>query len=561
MALSDMVEEWAHNGLSNLAHYEEAIDNEIDSARVSPPNGLRFSTILTLVVTNACETLANRVLDDSFLADVLNGGAFFIVEDCIRQIVERAKLDDDELHATNTIVDYILALAEQSSNQIQLEIENICSQLSSPASFFTVARDVTGNDLVIYRTHPRGYVTARIGQAILDSTVLPVVYAIEAEAWVDDGGTEAANALASNPQLVTKVHATQTLMSAPRPNPRPSISPSPATQAPDRGTNWGNDRSMAPMPTHLMETSDRLQESSAPSAVPPIGPALIATWKECPRMLSRRNRCGCAAVGNKLYVFGGYDGKTALSSCEALDSRTNLWSQIPAMPTSRDGCACVAHESKIYVIGGYCKKNFMNPLVFDTESRSWAKAGHLSIPRSDCAATFGMVSKTTNIYIFGGYDGKIDLDSAEYLDVRKNNWLSMPAMPNRRSRCCAAFHEGKIYVMGGYNAGEYLNTVDVFDTKTNRWSRGTPMLSRRCDAAAVVMNSRLYVFGGSFQSIIYDTVEVFDITTGVWEKHPTMFSRRACAAATTFSGKIYVCGGFDGQSCLDSVESMGYKIG
>jgi len=53
-------------------------------------------------------------------------------------------------------------------------------------------------------------------------------------------------------------------------------------------------------------------------------------------LLNPRSGLGCAILDGFLYVAGGFDGTTYLSSMERYDPLTNEWTQMPGMAMSRD---------------------------------------------------------------------------------------------------------------------------------------------------------------------------------------------------------------------------------
>ena len=61
---------------------------------------------------------------------------------------------------------------------------------------------------------------------------------------------------------------------------------------------------------------------------------LISSMKNC------RDAVGMAALGNRLFSVGGYDGVTYLDAVEAFDPETNEWESVAPLAHPRAG-ACV----------------------------------------------------------------------------------------------------------------------------------------------------------------------------------------------------------------------------
>merc|ERR1712038_1059588 len=76
-------------------------------------------------------------------------------------------------------------------------------------------------------------------------------------------------------------------------------------------------------------------------------------WTKLPDMKQQRSYCAATLVGNSIVIVGGHNGSTDLSSCEVFDTFTDTWSSpIPDMKEKRDGCQAVSIGTKIYVMGG-----------------------------------------------------------------------------------------------------------------------------------------------------------------------------------------------------------------
>lgn len=67
---------------------------------------------------------------------------------------------------------------------------------------------------------------------------------------------------------------------------------------------------------------------------------------------------GVCALGNRIYVMGGYDGTNQLNTVERYDVETDTWSFAASMRHRRSALGVTAHHGKIYVLGGYCRSRF-----------------------------------------------------------------------------------------------------------------------------------------------------------------------------------------------------------
>uniref|UniRef100_A0A8C4YUZ5 BTB domain-containing protein n=1 Tax=Gadus morhua TaxID=8049 RepID=A0A8C4YUZ5_GADMO len=199
-------------------------------------------------------------------------------------------------------------------------------------------------------------------------------------------------------------------------------------------------------------------------------------WHMVASMSTRRARVGVAAIGNRLYAVGGYDGTSDLATVESYDPVTNTWQPEVSMGTRRS-CLGVA------VLHGL-------------------------------------------LYAAGGYDGASCLNSAERYDPLTSTWTSIPAMSTRRRYVRVATLDGSLYAVGGYDSSSHLSTVEKYDPQSNVWTAIANMLSRRSSAGVAVLEGLLYVAGGNDGTSCLNSVERFNPKTNSWEGVAPMNIRR-----------------------------------
>lgn len=69
-------------------------------------------------------------------------------------------------------------------------------------------------------------------------------------------------------------------------------------------------------------------------------------------MNERRLFAAAVNLNDKIFVFGGCDGHSILSSCEVYDAKLDQWQYISPMLVTRMKHSAVVCGGKIYVIGG-----------------------------------------------------------------------------------------------------------------------------------------------------------------------------------------------------------------
>ena len=89
-------------------------------------------------------------------------------------------------------------------------------------------------------------------------------------------------------------------------------------------------------------------------------------------MPTQRLGPGVAALDNKIYVTGGYDGGQnggkSMSSVDCYDPGTKTWSLVESMHTARRGHGLFSLHGKLYAIGG---EDVDSVEVFDPENSTW----------------------------------------------------------------------------------------------------------------------------------------------------------------------------------------------
>uniref|UniRef100_F6S4S2 Rab9 effector protein with kelch motifs n=2 Tax=Ornithorhynchus anatinus TaxID=9258 RepID=F6S4S2_ORNAN len=137
---------------------------------------------------------------------------------------------------------------------------------------------------------------------------------------------------------------------------------------------------------------------------------------------------GSAAVGNRLYVFGGGDRRAEPvqdTQLHVFDASTLTWSQ-PRIdgkpPSSRHGHVAVAAGSKLFIHGGLAGDTFYDDLYcIDTNELKWEKLKTSgTIPPACAAHAAAAVGK--HIYIFGGMSPAGALDTMHRYHIEKQHW-------------------------------------------------------------------------------------------------------------------------------------------
>ena len=110
-------------------------------------------------------------------------------------------------------------------------------------------------------------------------------------------------------------------------------------------------------------------------------------------MKHKRRNHGCFSVKEqgkvtKVYVFGGNDGSSLLTSTEVLNVSDLTWSDGPSLPYPMYGNAGVSSNDKKYegfCVGGYNSTKFKTVLGLENANgnQRWVEVGQMKEPRED----------------------------------------------------------------------------------------------------------------------------------------------------------------------------------
>jgi N-acetylneuraminic acid mutarotase len=163
----------------------------------------------------------------------------------------------------------------------------------------------------------------------------------------------------------------------------------------------------------------------------------------------RDPRGGQAAVvlNNKIHVFGGGNTVSTIADHSEYDPATNTWRDLAPLPRAEGSPAAVVADGKIYVIGGRSGfSDFGNVYIYDPGTDAWSSG-----PSIEPRGTAGAVPYCGGIYLFGGESQaeRKNLDSVLRLDLERNVWDSVTAMPTARKFARAVLFRDSVYVVGG----------------------------------------------------------------------------------------------------------------
>lgn len=248
------------------------------------------------------------------------------------------------------------------------------------------------------------------------------------------------------------------------------------------------------------------------------------TWQARAPLPQGLSHVGVAALGGKLYAFGGFTDIVhmgARNSAFAYDPRTNTWSSLPPLSSARGSVAVAAVGGKLHVFGGRgadkiielpsppgAPKRFAafgtvaTHEVYDPARRRWSKAAPLPGPARDHV---GIAVLNGRIHLFGGRvaDVQDNLDRHDVFDPRTGGWSTAAPLPRPRSAGAATALNGRIIYAGGEckpggrpSTANAYDDVTAYDPKTDRWTTLASLpQARHGFGAGTVRNISYFVAG------------------------------------------------------------------
>ena len=268
---------------------------------------------------------------------------------------------------------------------------------------------------------------------------------------------------------------------------------------------------------------------------------------------------GIAAVGTRIYLFGGYyfnssNSTATLNTIQVFDTTDNTI-LTPLATLSNTTTESVIHTAtvgtNIYLFG-VDKGSYDTIQLFDTVNSTISTFATTSLT---AASGIGTAAVGTKIYLFGGDSNTASLNTIQVFDTTNNTISTLPTtLPTATYDMGTAAVGTKIYLFGGYEEN-YLNTINVFDTTNNTISTlptTLPTATYRIRAAAV--GTKIYLFGGNSNTGRLNTIQVFDTTNNTISTLSTKLPNTADGMGTAAVGtKIYLFGGY-GEDYLDTIQ-------
>jgi DNA-binding CsgD family transcriptional regulator/N-acetylneuraminic acid mutarotase len=217
-------------------------------------------------------------------------------------------------------------------------------------------------------------------------------------------------------------------------------------------------------------------------------------WKTGQTKLTPVANIGAAALGDQLIVPGGYTAAgTPTNVVEAYNVISDEWTSLAALPAPRFAYAVTAYGDKVYVFGGWDGQGYANStFIYDPGTNQWTTGAPLPIGRGFAGAAV----LDDAIYVVGGYADDHEFDRCDRYLPKVDRWETCAPMSVARGGLSLLPVGGRLYAIGGGWTG-YLTFNERYDPATNSWSIvPSPITGQWRGMGAAHVGNDIYALGG-----------------------------------------------------------------
>jgi DNA-binding CsgD family transcriptional regulator/N-acetylneuraminic acid mutarotase len=279
-----------------------------------------------------------------------------------------------------------------------------------------------------------------------------------------------------------------------------------------------------------------------------------SNWMQSRPMPEARANMAVASVGLDLYQIGGETADGVDGMVHVFDSLERAWQPVAEKPTPVADVSAAELYGEIYVAGGRLPDGHPTAAVeaYSPTQDAWRPVAPLPHPVSGGLT----LSDGAFLYLLGGHDGQVYLDTAYVFNPAEDSWRPLSPMPEPGAFRSGGVLTGKLIVVGGANESGDLASCYLFDPAEESWSECPEMLLPRKGAGAAVLLNKLYVIGGTAENEEITYSEMYDPDSETWQIINTPMLVEADGWPDPGIGqietRIYALGGRDPEGFLDS---------
>lgn len=255
--------------------------------------------------------------------------------------------------------------------------------------------------------------------------------------------------------------------------------------------------------------------------------SIISGWSVKGTLTSIRGRAKAFIINDRIYLIGGNNGATILSSIERinLDSvgeiiNTSLYSV--SLPVALTDFELIQINNFIYIFGGRTTGNTAVSTIYratvdaDGELSTFTLIGNLPT----VLAAFSACVIGNRLYIIGGNTGSTTISVTRWTSIFSDgslslSWTTGPSLPATREAFAIFIFDNVLIVAGGNSGTTAQNTVNYsnvnLDNSINSFVARTPNIpaSNRWSGYLTTKNN-VYIIGGN------TTADLNTVITGIF---------------------------------------------
>ncbi|MBN1584608.1 MAG: winged helix-turn-helix transcriptional regulator [Anaerolineae bacterium] len=222
---------------------------------------------------------------------------------------------------------------------------------------------------------------------------------------------------------------------------------------------------------------------------------------------------GAVVLYGKLFVPGGRLADETMTNrlevYEPDNGPSGAWQSAGNMPDARCAYAITVYEGELYLFGGWDGTTVLTTsYVYNARQDQWHELTPMPTGRAYAAA--GAIGQY--IYVVGGEDGQAELSTCEVYDPNTNGWDTCPPMRQPRNGIGAAVIDDKLHVVGGKRrqddpvfANEFLELSNT-DPTAGEWKPfASPLFQEWLYPGIAASDTTLYTIGGKEKETIGST--------------------------------------------------------